>query len=48
MEGCGNDLLGLRDGALLIVGEGMLCRSSVIWAIEVGNVLVSGGRPGQS
>jgi integrase/recombinase XerD len=41
IEGCGDDLLGLRDAALLSVGYDTLCRSAEICAMQVNHV-----RPG--
>jgi integrase len=41
IEGCGDDLLGLRDAALLSVGYDTLCRSAEICAMHVEHV-----RPG--
>ncbi len=41
IEGCGDDLLGLRDAALLSVGYDTLCRSAEICTMQVEHV-----RPG--
>jgi integrase/recombinase XerD len=43
VDGCGENLLGLRDAALLSVGYDTLCRSAEICAMEVGHVRAGAG-----